>query len=200
MFFALYTPMQETLGGGAGATAVAAMAATLPSTLVGVPADTIKKQLVTGQYPSAAAAALGVVRQQGPAGLFRGWQANVARDVPFAVLKMSLYEGLAAVYKSLRVQADSGAPLNTLDHGVVRAKPAAVLSIAQPPARPGSSSRGSTARLPHPWAAPAPARQLHLLTVPPFCPMTHSRWLPWSGACPICPCLSCVRGMGRSIQ
>jgi hypothetical protein len=131
VFFALYTPMQETLGGGAGATAVAAMAATIPSTLVGVPADTVKKQLVVGKYPSATAAALGVLRTQGPAGLFRGWQANVGRDVPFAVLKMSLYEGLAAMYKSLRGHVALGEPLGTLDHGVVRLHPAAARELTQ---------------------------------------------------------------------
>jgi hypothetical protein len=150
VFFALYTPLQDTMGGGAGAVAAAALVATIPSTMVGVPADTVKKQLVVGtlsshalslpvhltprphspprlshlhpgKYPTAAAAARGVVRRQGPAGLFRGWQANLARDVPFAVMKMSLYEGLAAVYKSTWRGGDGGEGLGALDHGAVRA-------------------------------------------------------------------------------
>jgi hypothetical protein len=35
-----------------------------------------------------------VWRQSGVNGLFVGWQANLVKDVPFAGIKMSLYEGI----------------------------------------------------------------------------------------------------------
>jgi hypothetical protein len=37
------------------------------------------------------------MRTLGPRGFFVGWQANIVKDVPFAGLKLTFYEGLARV-------------------------------------------------------------------------------------------------------
>ena len=85
-----------------------AAAAAVPASLVAVPADVIKKQVVTGVHASPLSCVRHIVGKQGVSGLFLGWQANVLKDVPFAAVKMSLYEGLLWGYMRL-----SGQPTGT---------------------------------------------------------------------------------------
>mmetsp|Transcript_27379 Transcript_27379/g.52135 ORF Transcript_27379/g.52135 Transcript_27379/m.52135 type:complete len:265 (+) Transcript_27379:111-905(+) len=121
LFFGLYAPLHEHLGGGPAAVAAASMAATFPATMIGVPADTVKKQVVLGNHPSARVAAAALLRAKGVQGLFTGWQANLLRDIPFAVFKMTLYEGMLSVYRRTLPtgarQLDGA--LSALDHGMV---------------------------------------------------------------------------------
>ena len=42
-----------------------------------------------------------VAREGGVGGFFLGWRANLTKDVAFAAIKMSLYEGVARAYVQL---------------------------------------------------------------------------------------------------
>jgi hypothetical protein len=50
-----------------------------------------------------AAARQAIAIHGGVAGLFVGWQANLAKDVPFAVLKLSLFEACVRAYEAVAV-------------------------------------------------------------------------------------------------
>jgi hypothetical protein len=74
----------------------------IPATLMGVPADVLKKRLLlldtTHNNDGKIRTALTHIAASPPAqgsllrGLFTGWHVNLMRDVPFAVLKLGLYE------------------------------------------------------------------------------------------------------------
>jgi Mitochondrial carrier protein len=74
----------------------------IPATLMGVPADVLKKRLIlldtTHNNDGKIRTALTHIAASPPAqgsllrGLFTGWQVNLMRDVPFAVVKLGLYE------------------------------------------------------------------------------------------------------------
>jgi solute carrier family 25 (mitochondrial S-adenosylmethionine transporter), member 26 len=117
VFFAVYNPVKNVLenqlrgahqgaatGAGAGVASsmivlAASVAGGVPSSIVAVPADVLKKQLVLGKESmSLTEAARHILKMEGHAGFFRGWQANLIKDVPFAGIKMTLYEGIASLY------------------------------------------------------------------------------------------------------
>jgi len=77
---------------------LAAAGAGVAASLTAVPADVIKKRVVLGVDHSVLAAFKNVMGESGLPGLWSGWRANLAKDVPFAAIKMSLYEGLATAY------------------------------------------------------------------------------------------------------
>lgn len=79
---------------------VASLISAVPSSLVAVPADVLKKRLIltTEGNKSLFATAKSIVAKDGIAGLFVGWNANLLKDIPFAAIKMSLYEGIARMY------------------------------------------------------------------------------------------------------
>ncbi len=88
---AALTPLQHALcGGAAGFCAATAIC----------PAELIKCRMQaaalrsggSGASASGAALALGVLRREGPAGLFRGWAPLVARDVPLQALFFASYQ------------------------------------------------------------------------------------------------------------
>merc|ERR1711904_299731 len=95
-FFVLYSPLKRAVDGTGiyGGVLAASAIAAVPASLVAVPADVVKKHVVLGIAKSPQAAAREIVQQRGVNGLFVGWQANVAKDVPFAVVKMALFEGI----------------------------------------------------------------------------------------------------------
>jgi hypothetical protein len=112
-FFICYNPLRNVLSNQFGAgnesasVLISSIAAGVPSSIVLVPADVIKKQLLTtnsavSASSSSGSSVTGVLRQiyatSGVSGLFLGWRANLIRDVPFMAIKMSLYEGLARLY------------------------------------------------------------------------------------------------------
>jgi solute carrier family 25 S-adenosylmethionine transporter 26 len=86
----------------------------VPSSIVAVPADVVKKQMLLSSSTSSSASikemagvkpvvsvqsiASTVYRQHGIRGFFLGWQANMLKDIPFAAIKMSLYESIARLY------------------------------------------------------------------------------------------------------
>jgi hypothetical protein len=88
--------------GNEAAVLVSSVVAGVPASLVGVPADVLKKRMIVGDAVSMRDALSKVWRQSGVNGLFVGWQANLVKDVPFAGIKMSLYEGLKKIYCTIR--------------------------------------------------------------------------------------------------
>ena len=113
-FFVCYTPICNVLRDALGSdnesavVFVASCISAVPSSITGVPADVIKKRLVLGSFHehSASVSSIRSVASQirkssGPRGFFLGWKVNVVRDIPYASLKMSLYEGLSRLYLSI---------------------------------------------------------------------------------------------------
>jgi hypothetical protein len=101
-FFFLYEPVKVACGQSGSSTlavAVASLLCAIPSTFVIVPSDVIKKQLVLGIDSSVQSAVVRITKEHGYAGLFRGWGANLAMNLPFALIKMGFYEGSVTAYK-----------------------------------------------------------------------------------------------------
>lgn len=117
-FFIFYHPLRNTLVGytnkESASVLLASVISSIPSSIVGVPADVLKKQLILGNVSQPCSAVTpnsnstrnlrsigaSILRTQGIRGLFLGWRVNVMRDMPYAAMKMSLYEGLARLYLS----------------------------------------------------------------------------------------------------
>ena len=78
---------------------IAALVCAIPATVIGVPADVIKKRLVLGLDQTAWTAVRHVWQQQGSRGLFAGWHVNLIRDLPFAGIKIGLYESFVQTYQ-----------------------------------------------------------------------------------------------------
>lgn len=109
-FFVFYTPIRNTIKETIGskndslAVLIASSLSAVPSSLVGVPADVIKKQLVLSQNNTSpnnktiTRVVTNVWRNYGLKGFMLGWNVNVFRDLPYASLKMSLYESMSRVY------------------------------------------------------------------------------------------------------
>ena len=86
----------------------------IPSSIAAVPADVIKKRLILGHHDSnlnhrhsnshssVAATIRAIYRTGGAREFFLGWKANLSKDVLFSAVKMSLYEGWARVYLSVK--------------------------------------------------------------------------------------------------
>jgi dipeptide/tripeptide permease len=73
----------------------------IPATVIGVPADVLKKRLVLGIDATSAIAIRNVIAHDGIyRGLFAGWHVNLIRDIPFAGAKIGLYEGFVQYYKT----------------------------------------------------------------------------------------------------
>ena len=123
-FFVFYTPIRNTIKESVGpendslAVLIASSISAVPSSLVGVPADVIKKQLVLGQQgtnsnkKTITRVVTNIWQNYGLKGFALGWNVNVFRDVPYASLKMSLYEGMSRLYLTMfrtnRPSASSG--------------------------------------------------------------------------------------------
>jgi solute carrier family 25 (mitochondrial iron transporter), member 28/37 len=100
-FFLLYAPLREMLHHSeyqAFLPLASAMCA-IPATLVGIPSDVIKKRLVLGVDPHVMAAIQHVTTDRGWKGFFVGYQVNLIRDIPFAAIKVGLYEMFAVNYQ-----------------------------------------------------------------------------------------------------
>lgn len=115
VFFLFYNPLRDftlsKLGPGQESVSVllASVVSCVPSSIVGVPADVIKKRLLltttnvthsNSSFPvtSVRHVVSDIVRIGGLRQLFLGWQANMLKDIPFCGIKMSLYEGIARMY------------------------------------------------------------------------------------------------------
>ncbi|CAE7603224.1 SAMC1 [Symbiodinium natans] len=78
----------------------AAAACAVPATLVGVPADVLKKRLVLGIDPNVAKAFSHILSEQGWRGLFAGWHVNLVKDIPFAGVKIGFYEAFVSQWRA----------------------------------------------------------------------------------------------------
>ena len=95
-------------------------AGTLIGTGVRIPCEVLKQQLQNGNHDNVIKATAAIVKSGGPQSLFRGTAATLAREIPFYVLGMVMYEqlkdGIRAhlgrelrVYETISVGAMSGA-------------------------------------------------------------------------------------------
>ena len=105
IFFGIYGPLKKSATTNLPASlhvfgcTVASAIAGAASSLAGVPADVVKKRLVLGAHQTYQESAQLIMKEHGMAGFMLGWQANLIKDVPFAAVKLFLYEGLATVYR-----------------------------------------------------------------------------------------------------
>lgn len=101
-FFVFYAPIKSILQQrhAESLLPIASACCAIPATVIGVPADVVKKRLVLGMDSNAATAIRHVVAQDGIyRGLFAGWHVNLIRDIPFAFAKIGLYESFVCGYK-----------------------------------------------------------------------------------------------------
>jgi len=111
VFFVLYNPMRNGLNdrlgpGSEGASVlVASILAGLPSSLLDVPADVVKKHVLLGNLDKPTSKHMSIwettkhlVRTEGVGRLFLGWRVNLYKDTAFTALEMSLYEAVARAY------------------------------------------------------------------------------------------------------
>mmetsp|Transcript_48848 Transcript_48848/g.98296 ORF Transcript_48848/g.98296 Transcript_48848/m.98296 type:complete len:293 (+) Transcript_48848:59-937(+) len=93
---------------------VASLLGAFPASLVAVPSDVVKKRLNLGlaQTPiEAVTQAISIHRGLG--GLMVGWQANMGKDIPFAVFKLTLFEAFVRQLESMdswRIGSSRGEP------------------------------------------------------------------------------------------
>mmetsp|Transcript_33429 Transcript_33429/g.105613 ORF Transcript_33429/g.105613 Transcript_33429/m.105613 type:complete len:177 (+) Transcript_33429:580-1110(+) len=99
----------------------------VPASLIGNPADTVKKQIMVEGHASFSSAARAVWKAQGAAGFFRGYEANLLKDVPFAGIKLGLYESLKYWYLRAARKAEAGS-LDTAAIGMLSGVASAVLT------------------------------------------------------------------------
>lgn len=112
VFFVMYNPLRNVIndrlgpGGESVSVLISSIVAGVPSSIVYVPADVVKKHVLLGtvgkgadgKRPSTWQTTKYLVQTEGVGRLFLGWKANLYKDVAFSAIKMSLYEGLARVY------------------------------------------------------------------------------------------------------
>ena len=121
VFFSLYEPLKLSLqSDGRDAQNAAAVLATsslcaVPASVVAVPSDVLKKRVVLGLETDAKSAIRNIYNAGGVGGFFVGWRANVLKDVPFAAVKMCLFEGSVALYMRMRGYPP-GTPVRTLEN------------------------------------------------------------------------------------
>lgn len=118
VFFVLYNPIRnvlnDQLGPGKESVSVllSSIIAGIPSSVVYVPADVVKKQILLGTVGKGAdgkshsvlQTARHLAQTEGIGRLFLGWKANLYKDVAFSAIKMSLYEGLARAYLDFKIK------------------------------------------------------------------------------------------------
>jgi len=123
VFFGLYNPIRNVIDDRMGpgvesvSVLVASLVAGVPSSIVYVPADVLKKHVLLGtttksadgKVPSLWQTAKHLVKTEGVGRLFLGWRANLYRDVAFSAIKMTMYESLARMYLNLKTAKDENA-------------------------------------------------------------------------------------------
>ena len=100
-FFFCYAPLRVTLQekGFDNFIPIASAFCAIPATVIGVPADVIKKRLVLGIDPNVRTAIARATADHGLKGLFAGWHVNLLRDLPFTGIKIGLYEWFVSEWK-----------------------------------------------------------------------------------------------------
>jgi len=113
-FFFCYAPLRDYMQsrGWSSLLPVASAVCAVPATIIGVPADVVKKRLVLGMDPTAIQAARHVVAESTWRGLFAGWHVNLVRDLPFAGVKIGLYE-ISVYYYQTMFASGIGQPISS---------------------------------------------------------------------------------------
>mmetsp|Transcript_4650 Transcript_4650/g.6730 ORF Transcript_4650/g.6730 Transcript_4650/m.6730 type:complete len:274 (+) Transcript_4650:368-1189(+) len=121
-FFFLFAPIREELkeNNYESCIPLASAVCAVPATIIGVPSDVLKKRLVLGIDPSVRVAVSRVTMQHGWKGFFAGWHVNLLRDLPFASLKISLYEFLVFQWRqsSFHDSTNRQQPISPVGAGV----------------------------------------------------------------------------------
>lgn len=102
VFFLLYAPMRDVLtdAGHREWLPVASALCAVPATVVGVPADVLKKRIILKSPPTPMQGAIrDIIETHGWKGFFAGWHVNLIRDLPFAGVKIGLYEIMVKYYQ-----------------------------------------------------------------------------------------------------
>jgi solute carrier family 25 (mitochondrial S-adenosylmethionine transporter), member 26 len=86
----------------------------VPATIIGVPADVLKKRLVLGVDKDVASAIRNAVARNNGGGLFAGWHVNLIKDIPFAGVKIGLYEIFVQYYQHFYNQQQQQHQDNTI--------------------------------------------------------------------------------------
>jgi hypothetical protein len=109
-FFLLYAPLRDGLkkNNRTELLPLASAICAVPATIIAVPSDVLKKRLVLGLDDTVSSALRHAMQQRrGIGGLFAGWQVNIIRDIPFAGVKIGLYEWFAYEYCQFYRMEDS---------------------------------------------------------------------------------------------
>jgi len=166
VFFSLYEPLKAALQhteSAAAQNSAAVLAASglcaIPASVVAVPSDVLKKRLVLGLEDDGRSAIRNIFQKRGVAGFFVGWRANVLKDVPFAAVKMCLYEGSSALYIALK----GGGSINAVENAGLGLFTGAMTGVMTCPLDVVNTVRPSP-------SPPAPARPSAVLTPAPLPP------------------------------
>jgi len=62
-----------------------------------VPTENCKQRMQVGEFDSLKAALTGIIRDEGPGGLYRGLRVMIIREAPFAMIQFPIWEGLKRV-------------------------------------------------------------------------------------------------------
>lgn len=135
VFFGLYTPtksllenlMKDEKGKNKSISVIPSIVASLiagvPASLVAVPSDVVKKEMMLGSgkhVSSAVATYKHVYSHHGVRGLFIGWEVNLMKDIPFAGIKMALYDLFCKIYVHYVIpHRDSNPVLTPVENAII---------------------------------------------------------------------------------
>lgn len=109
VFFSAYSQLQQRLDHTPASgdsrvsgwnTMLAGMGGAMAASLVAVPAEVVRSHVQTCKYPTTQAAMRGILQSKGMRGLYRGYTASLARDLPFDTMQITIFEVLRCAYAS----------------------------------------------------------------------------------------------------
>ena len=88
---------------------VAAGAAFIASSVVLVPGELIKQRLQMGQITTVTSGITKIMKEEGPLGFFAGYAGVCARDVPYTMLELGLYDNFKTLYLKMKLRKSAAA-------------------------------------------------------------------------------------------
>jgi len=128
LFFSAYEPMKRMLEpqfGPAGVAVSAAFGDTC-ACLFRVPTEVLKQRMQVGQSATMAEALKDAMRES-PLGLYRGFFAMVAREIPFSGIQFPVYEGVRKLTQGDRVSGENST-IGSMGCGAIAGGTAAFLT------------------------------------------------------------------------